>query len=162
MEEARLEAYVRSMKELETKREVGRRTREARSFIIKQVLVRRSGCLSAPLRRPLQVQRGFVASNKERLADWEQRVSEAKEGVAHMCCLFPVGDAILEPFWPQVCARSEACASAHLVLLSLPAAACPRPYLPVLMSFLRCVHSCRDLGRIAASILRSMPCGASP
>ena len=31
MEEARLEAYMRSMKELETKREVGRRTREARS-----------------------------------------------------------------------------------------------------------------------------------
>ena len=51
--------------------------------------------------------------------------------------------------------------------LLLPVAACCCLLLPILvpnsrMSSSRCVYSCRDLGRIAASILRSMPCGASP
>jgi len=68
IEEARLEAYKKSMIELEKKREV---------------------------------QQGFVEANEQKQAEWLERVDAAAGGMAHPVPIFPVGDAILEPFWPQ-------------------------------------------------------------
>jgi len=34
-------------------------------------------------------------------AAWKQRCSAAR-GAKSLCPVFPIGDALLEPFWPQV------------------------------------------------------------
>ena len=47
------------------------------------------------------VQRGFVESAEAKLQEWEGRVQEHASGLAQACPVFPVGDAVLEPFWPQ-------------------------------------------------------------
>ena len=47
------------------------------------------------------VQRGFVESAEAKLQEWEGRVKEHASGLAQACPVFPVGDAVLEPFWPQ-------------------------------------------------------------
>ena len=68
IEEARLEAYKKSMLELEKK---------------------------------LEVQKGFVEANRAKLKEWEGKVARVSGGMAHMVPILPIGDAILEPFWPQ-------------------------------------------------------------
>ena len=68
VEEARLEAYKRSLNELKTK---------------------------------MEVQGGFVESNRERQREWLEKVKASEGGMAHAAPVLPVGDSILEPFWPQ-------------------------------------------------------------
>ena len=44
----------------------------------------------------------MVDANREKQAEWLEKVSEAEAGSEARVPIFPVGDSILEPFWPQV------------------------------------------------------------
>ena len=49
-----------------------------------------------------KVQAGFVEATEARQREWRERVEAAAGAeLAHRLPVFPVGDAILEPFWPQ-------------------------------------------------------------
>ena len=69
IEEARLEAYERSMRELQTKRDVQQKQAEA---------------------------------NATKQAEWAAKVAAVPPGsMSHTVPIFPIGDSLLEPFWPQ-------------------------------------------------------------
>ena len=90
MREAQLEAFKKALKELEQKIEV-QQTRLGH----------------APNPTPhtphphLQVQQNAVEVNKARQAEWLGKVAAAEGGAAAAVPVFPVGDTLLEPFWPQ-------------------------------------------------------------
>ena len=53
------------------------------------------------LEQKIEVQQGAVATNKARQAEWLSKVKAAEGGAAATVPVFPVGDTLLEPFWPQ-------------------------------------------------------------
>ena len=48
-----------------------------------------------------ETQRGFVGANTQKLAEWKEKVADYQGGMDCALPVFPVGDALLEPFWPQ-------------------------------------------------------------
>jgi hypothetical protein len=48
-----------------------------------------------------ETQRGFVAANQAKKAEWADKVARYQGGMAAPVPVLPVGDTLLEPFWPQ-------------------------------------------------------------
>lgn len=44
---------------------------------------------------------GFVSANGAKKREWEERLAASRSGMTNVVPIFPIGDAILEPFWPQ-------------------------------------------------------------
>lgn len=48
-----------------------------------------------------ETQRGFVGANTQKLAEWNEKIARSQGGMDYAIPVFAVGDALLEPFWPQ-------------------------------------------------------------
>ena len=44
---------------------------------------------------------GFVSANGAKKREWEERLAASRACMTNVVPIFPIGDAILEPFWPQ-------------------------------------------------------------
>ena len=53
------------------------------------------------LEQKIEVRQNAVEVNKARQAEWLGKVAAAEGGAAAAVPVFPVGDTLLEPFWPQ-------------------------------------------------------------
>ena len=62
----------------------------------------------------MATQQGQVDANRDRLREWEARVAACSGAQRERVPVFPVGDAILEPFWPQGLGSNRGEPSRHL------------------------------------------------
>lgn len=82
-----------SSEERELSPEEERQLNEARLEAYKRALVE--------LEEKTRIQQNNADACRIRQAEWHQRLVDADGGVSRRVPILPIGDAILEPFWPQ-------------------------------------------------------------